>query len=290
MQRADTPAAPATILVAWDGSPAAAAALPLARAVARRLEASVEVVHVAPPGEAERAAQALQPLLAPEERLHARAASEPARAILEAAADPAVTLLALTTHGGPPGAERRLGRVAQAVLARVRRPVLLVPPEVAERAGEIALEHLLVPFDGSSGTAVALAPAMELAHRLGASVDLLYVAGPEVAVAEEPECLAAPRYVDQPHHEWPQWASEMLARVKAYLAPPPEGLQVRVYLARGDVVAEVLRFATERREDGIVLARRSRLEPGRARVLREVVARAPCPVLLVGSPAELTRR
>ena len=62
---------------------------------------------------------------------------------------------------------------------------------------------------------------------------------------------------------------------------PPE-VPVRVFLRRGSIGDEINRFAAERGYDAVVLVRRSRLEPGRAPVLRAVLDRAPCPVLLVG--------
>jgi nucleotide-binding universal stress UspA family protein len=144
------------------------------------------------------------------------------------------------------------------------------------------LRTLLLPLDGTASTAAALAPAFDLACRLGASIDLLHVAAPGGARSEEPGSLGAPRYVDQPHHEWPHWAGEVIDRLCAALAGRPAGVPIRTFLGRGEVGAEIARFAAEHHEDAIILVRRSRLEPGRARVLRTVLEAMPCPALLVG--------
>ena len=136
-------------------------------------------------------------------------AGDPAAGILRASADPLVTLVVLTTHGHIIEPGRSLGRVAEQVIAGTTRPILLIRPEVtpmAIRPGA-ALQRLLLPLDGTPTTAALLAPATALASRLGASVDLLYVADVGTPPPDEPGSIGAPQYVDQPQHEWPQWAT-----------------------------------------------------------------------------------
>ena len=278
------------MLVALDGSPAAATALPLARAVARVLHTSVEILHVA-------AADAPDPVLwgqfraalVPGEalRIHAHA-GDAASVILQVAAEPDVGLLILTTHGRLVEPGRALGSVAEAVIARTIRPVLLVRPEAPGDglAGAPVLRRLLLPLDGTPTTAGALRPATELALRLEAALDLLYVAGPASEQPEEPGSLRAPQYVDQPQHEWPEWAREVTDRLCRCLAACPPGVPVQVYLARGEIGEAIARFAAEHQADAIVLVRRSHLQVGRARVLRAVLDRTPCPVLLVSGSGD----
>jgi hypothetical protein len=52
-----------------------------------------------------------------------------------------------------------------------------------------------------------------------------------------------------------------------------------MFLSNGPIGNAITQFAAGHREDVIVLVRRSRLEPGRARVLREVLHQTSCPVL-----------
>lgn len=101
---------------------------------------------------------------------------------------------------------------------------------------------------------------------------------------DEPGSFGAPEYVDQPQHEWPHWAGEVRGRVRACCAGWPAAVPLRVYLARGEIGAEISRHAAAERYDAVALVRRSRFEAGRAAVLRAVLDRAPAPVILVGAP------
>jgi nucleotide-binding universal stress UspA family protein len=274
------------VLVALDGSPAAATALPIARTVAAQLGADVEALYVAPEEAPDPALwRRLRRPLEPHEVIQIRSrAGDPAAGILEVATLPGLALLVLTTHGRRVERGRALAHVAEAVAAGTDRPVLLVRPEAAGEveAGGWSLRKVLIPVDGTPTTAALLRPATELAGRLGLTIDLLYVAGPDQPAPDEPGSIVAPCYVDQAHHEWPHWAGEVIDRLCTGLAECPAGVPVRMFLTRGDVGEEIGRFAVERGEDLIVLARRSKLEPGRGHVLRYLLDSTPCPVLLVG--------
>jgi nucleotide-binding universal stress UspA family protein len=276
-----------TVLLALDGSPAGATALPLARVVADQLGAAVEILHVAgeerpDPDLWQRLHVELQPGEAVQVRSHA---GEPASAILQAARTPGVDLVVLTTHGRVIESGRSLGRVAQAVIAHSTAPVLLARPEAAGSAGcpRAPLRRLLLPLDGTPTTSTALRPAIDLAVRLGASIDLLYVASADEVSALDPGSIRVPRYVDQPHHEWPAWADRVISHLSVCLGGRPAGLSIQVFLVAGHIADEIARFAAEHNADAIVLVRRSHLEVGRGRVLRAVLDHTPCPVLLVGA-------
>jgi nucleotide-binding universal stress UspA family protein len=278
------------ILVALDGSPAAATALPTARALAAQLDATLEILHIA----SEEAPtddlwSRLHAGLIGSEAVQIRShAGEPAAVILEAVSDPAVILVVLTTHGRDVEPGRPLSHVAEAVAATADRPVVLVRPEAAT-ASDAAVgpfRRLLVPLDGTPTTAAALPPVTTLAARLGVEIDLLYVAGLDGPAPGEPGSMGAPRYVDQPQHEWAGWKSEVVQRFGTYLAQCPTDVHQQMYLAHGDVATEVIAFAIKHRCDGIALVRRSRLEAGRGLVLRAILDRTPCPVLLLGAPFE----
>lgn len=273
------------VLVALDGSPAATAALPVARTVAAQIGAAVAILHVAaiPLPESD-LRKRLGLNRSDTEALRLRSAlGDPVAEILRAAEAPDMALLVLTTHGRGSADDQQLGRVAEAIIAASVRPILCVNPErIGAAAGIPALRRLLLALDGSPATAMALRPATELASRLGASIDLLYVADRDQAPHDEPGSIGAPRYVDQPQHEWPHWADEVIDRLCRSCADCPPDVPVRMFLACGEIGAEIVRFAAEHHHDAIVLVRRSRLEPGRAQALRAVLAHAPCPVLVVG--------
>ncbi len=276
------------VLVALDGSPASATALPVAQVIADQLGAEVAILHIPTP-EISLAAlrQRLRRLTATPLPLRLEETPEPAEGILHALDDPRVILVVLTTHGRTIGRRRGLGHIAEAVIARTTRPVLLVRPEAVQKRPVTGFHHLLVPLDGTPTTALVLQPAAQLAQRLQASIDLLFVVSPDQPPPAEPGSIAAPRYIDQPQHEWPAWATEVIERLGCLCAGLPRDVPVRTFLMTGDIAAAILHFAIKHDIDAIVLARRSHLEPGRARVLRSVLASTPCPVFLVGDTVAL---
>lgn len=251
------------VLVPLDGSAAARSALPVAKGVARAIGGSVQVVYVTaiaiPPEEADRR------LHAPAEVVRT-AAGDPARAILAAAAPGA--WIVLTRHCGHPRPDTGLGSVAEAVLAEAIVPVVLVPPT----RGDVPWAPItaLLPLDGTPASAEAL----PYAERLGADLRLLHVARP--AHAPEPGVFTAPRYTDQPQHEWGAWREEFAVRAGC---PGPPACPARVDVAGGEPEAAVL--AAAREADLVVVAWHGSLARGRAPTLRALLCGAPCPVLVV---------
>jgi nucleotide-binding universal stress UspA family protein len=272
------------VLLAHDGSPAAAKAIPTAIGLADQLHDLVRVLHVIPAG-SDIDLRALQEMAALDnvEVLCCRGDIVPR--LLHEAKEPAVDVLVLTTHGRNVEPRGRLGHVTEGVIAATTVPVLVVQPETAPMVNEHLplFKRLLLPLDGTRATASLLRPAIEFAARLKASIDVLYVAS-EIGSGREHESgqMTAPEYIDQPQHEWPQWASEFLERFCVQCAGCPEDMPLELYLKHGDIAAQIVEFALEKEHDAIILARRSNLEPGRARVLRAVLRQTSCPVLLVG--------
>lgn len=272
------------VLVALDGSPAAATALPAARALARQLGAKVEALYVSSRPVAE---PALRRRLGLHEGVRgampiSACVGEPALCILRLTGEPGVDLVVLTTHGRSIQPGRALGSVASAVIAASTRPILLVRPEAAPRRAS-AFRRLLFPLDGTPTTAEALKEVMVLAGRLKASVDVLYV----IAAGGSPKeagSIGPPRYIDQAHHEWAQWADEITERLCRCCAESPVDVPIAVHVRQGEIGAEIAHFAAQHRHDAVVLVRRSRLEPGRAPTLKAVLQHTPCPIFLVGSP------
>ena len=274
-----------TVIVALDGSREAARAVPLARAVAAQLGASLAAVHVAAPGMDEGAARASAGLDAPgleDVTLRART-GDVAQAILDEIARPDVVLAVMTTvAAGDP--ERALGGIAMTVLTNTTRPVIVLRPECGCDPADTAtpLTHLLVPLDGTRETAWALRPAAPLALELGAALDVLYIATLGDGRPAQPDAVIGARYVDQSHHEWRTWSGEMQQRLLFECAGVSPSLEVSVFVQAGEPGREIVRFAQEHRDDAIVLVRQSKLEAGRAETLRHVLREASCPLLVVG--------
>ncbi len=281
-----------SVLVALDGSPAAMSAVPVARMLAGQLRARLDILHVIPPGGSQlHMSQWLKGL---GEILGVSAFSEidvhlhvgePAATILQLASEPDAVLIVLTTHGRQIEPGRILGHVAEAVVAGTIRPVVLVRPEATSAELPVNLiQRLLLPLDGSPTTATAVQQAIMLASFLGASVDVLYVADHPNSTRMEAGQMGLPAYFDQPQHEWAQWNTEIVDRLCRACAQFPPEMHTRVFLREGDIGEEIVRFAGEELYDGILLVRRSHLEPGHAQTLRTVLLNTPCLIIITGVP------
>lgn len=270
----------ATIIVALDGSEHALAALPVARTLADAEQATLQVLHIA------------ERLLPPGELLHklgltindirgsimGQTQGDPAEGIVHVARERQSLYIVLCTHTGVEEPIEELGRVARQVLLTASCPVLLVPP--AHGLRPLALRRVLLPYDGTPTTAAAIGPALELADKAGAEVTVLHVATVRMRQPAEPGTLAAPRYLDQPHHEWPAWGQELRQRV-CCLARAGQVHKLRLVLAAGEPVQEVVRYTHEHRIDLIVLAWNGTLEVKRAAVAKAVIREASCPILVL---------
>ncbi len=201
------------ILVPLDGTPESAVALPLARTVARATGGEIVLVQVVPstPGTAREAEGARAYL---ERIVHELAADGPpvttavpagdaATEILHEVSSRAVDLVVMATHGRVGLGRALLGSVAERVLARSPVPVFMLRPggHRVER-----LQRLLVPVDGTPGSALAISVARALALETKAELVLSQVVVPLPRFAEgvyidpdweEDTRLAAQRYVDQ---------------------------------------------------------------------------------------------
>jgi nucleotide-binding universal stress UspA family protein len=242
------------VLAAVDNSAAARAVLATAAAVADVMHAGVEAVHVRNDGDRTVTAAA-------------RAAGIPLRELEDPIPQSLVreverrdiSVLVVGARAVPV-ARHPAGHVALALITTLRRPLVVVPPEVRL---PLRLRRALVPLDGTKATAAALDEVVELV--CGSSVEVI------VLHVFDETCL--PRFADQPQYELDAWAREFLARYSR------AGLKLEV---RAGVPGEhVLQVAEAVDADLIVLGWAQDLSPGRARVVRAVLSRSRVPVLLV---------
>lgn len=265
-----------TILIPLDGSLRATAAWPVATALAKLVEATSHIIHVTtepltPEGLLHRIK------LSPEqisgsivEQLQGR----PAEVIVRQAKDRSSLFIVMCTSAETEPPCEGLGNVVCEVLQTASCPVVLVDP--ARHRGPWKLQRLLFPCDGSPTSKTAVGAAADMAHRARAELVVLHVAAIQ---AKEPGSLAAPRYVDQPQHEWPVWVTEFLARIRA-LGHPPEDVPIRLVVGAGDIGQTIIETGSRLESDLIVLACRGLLDPTRAEIVRTVLSRAPCPILI----------
>lgn len=274
------------ILVPLDGSPAALAALPAARAIARLTGAPIRVLHVAeqPLGSAELGERlGLLPsdlaglILEP-------ARGRPAETINRVAGDANCTLVILTPRGRSARREAAgLGSTARALLRDAARPLLFVLPHAPAQAWPTRpLRRLLLPLTGGPLTVCSARWVTQLAGLAHAELEVLVLAG--AGAPAEPSPLALPRYVDQPQQEWPAWFAEFAERFYKLLGERPS-TSFRVVAAAGQAAPAIVSAARRHDADLVALFH----QPTGAPVLAEaVLAEAPCPVLVLQAAGTTT--
>jgi nucleotide-binding universal stress UspA family protein len=268
-----------SILVPLDGTAPARAALPVARALGQILDASLHMLHVSVEPPLPLAALASRLGLAkaalPRWSIAARV-GVPATAIIDEAGATHARLIVMCTHASATRPKGILGRTALGVLRDAPCPVVLVPPGTEESAW--IPKQVLLPYDGSPAANAAVAPAGELARRADAELVVLQVGAAESTQPVVAGSLAMPRYVDQPHHEWPQWAGELLKRLACL---SENEVQPRLRVLGGEPSREIVRMAASDRNSLIVLAWKGAWSGGRAATLKAVLRDASCPVMVV---------
>lgn len=277
------------ILVPLDGKAASTTVLPAARRIADRTDGGIHILHVS-----------RAPV--PEHRLPSRlgldraelagagleqASGDAAAGIVRVARERNAWLVAMTATEEPSREARKIGGTAAAVLQTIGCDVLVVRSGMAEPVRSLRdVRRLLLPLDGSPSAAAAVAPAAELARRIGARLDLLHIATLRKRLPEERGTMIGPRYLDAPEHEWPVWAQEFLER----FGPPATGglskADVQLHVAHGEPGEEILRYAQARRIDLIAIAWHRTLAAGHAEIVKRLLQTAPCPLLFVRAEAK----
>jgi nucleotide-binding universal stress UspA family protein len=190
-----------SLLVPLDGSDAAEFALPMALSLARKFEASLQIVHVYAPvwgrhGRAESAHEVIDREMrargqayndAVIQRLQAAGGTSLSAVFLEGpivasainrqAAASEADLMVMTTQGRAPMARFWLGSVADALLRQAAIPILFVRAEDGQPDlnQEPLLQRVLIPLDGSELAEQILEPSVALAAAMQSEITLLRV-------------------------------------------------------------------------------------------------------------------
>jgi nucleotide-binding universal stress UspA family protein/ABC-type transporter Mla MlaB component len=284
------------ILFATDFSPSSVAALPYAEAIARHFGSKVYFAHVIPPEayslvlpkHRDTALQQAQGYVTqrmaalltrsnfqqiPHEVLEDRGEIWPTLSDMVDKHD--VDLIVIGTHGRRGIQKMLLGSVADEIFRRATRPVLTVGPEIPPQppAG-VRLRRLLCATDLSSASAPAIDYSSLLGQEYGAHLFLLHVA----QKVDEKPAQARSRL-----EEFSRAHIEELGR-----AGPKGGPEAEFLVESGSPVERILKVATEREIDLIVLGLRSssstRTQPLThlpGLTAYQVVSLARCPVLTV---------
>jgi nucleotide-binding universal stress UspA family protein len=190
---------------------------------------------------------------------------DPVERIVKASAEPGVGVVVVGARRHHAG-HRPCGHVASAVIARVRKPVLVVPPNA--RLPETGrFERVLLPLEGTNDSTDAVDGPLQTLAGAGARVTVVHVF----------HSANVPRFWDQAGHAYQSWATEFLAQWCEQ-----RGAELR--LRSGDVVAAILDVAADEAADLILLGWSQNMTGSRARVVSDIIGRSPIPVLLASVP------
>lgn len=246
----------AVILAALDKSSAALPVLKNAQRLGELTASETEAVYISGAGGIPETLE----LLATRAHvpLHSLA-GEVVDTLLDAASAPPVLALAIGARATP-GGRRPVGRIAQGILERARKPIVVVPPDAPQ---EGTIQRLLLPLEGTEASSRPVLQA--LCPLLVRDVELL--------VLHVFTDATLPRMLDRPHYDLELIGREFLA----IHCPPATHIELRP----GPVAARVAEVADERRSDLVVLSWAQDSSPGRANVVREVLGTSSLPVLLL---------
>lgn len=274
----------AHIVIPLDESPGSHLALPIARRLAQLYNATPHLLYVGRrTGDAKEILRALG--LAPEDISGAVLDARPGNfteAIIRMARELPNAVVVMSTEGESQSNES-FGQVAEAVLESSPARVVLAAPAHCDRKWKV--RRILLAHDGTSNSDSATAPAAELAQRASAEVIALHVAARKAASPQEPGSLSAPRYLDQPQHEWPAWTQEFMDRMLA-LGAPPSAVHFDLVVAGGQPGSEIAELAQRREVDLVVMAWNGKWNHTRHAATRAVIRACGCPVMLVCSEKE----
>jgi nucleotide-binding universal stress UspA family protein len=283
------------VLVPLDGSPEAATALPAAQALASSLGARISLVRVVrrPDVQFDMHADEIRDaagyldgvareLASSNLRVSTHVRSgEVSEAFLQEISARGADLVVMATRGQ--GGVRRavLGSVASEVISLSPVPVMLM------RAGGrmvCGINNVLVPIDGSPGSALALGAAIDLAHATGAHLTLVNVVAPIPVWTYD---AMAGFYYGQ--HIDPGWDTAALAGARRYTNGlvaqlRKRGAAVNGLAILGDVPRTIVETAQDVSADIVLMSTRGHTGPARAvlgSVADAVLRSAESPVLLI---------
>jgi nucleotide-binding universal stress UspA family protein len=250
-----------TVLAALDSSLAAKPVLEVAGRLAVLAGAHVVALHVrdGPDRTAELMATVAQVPLRVRRGVAAEVIADELRSV--------EVIVGVLGARGTSGGARPAGSTVLGVIGRCRRPVVVVPPETRGFAEARAL-RVVLPLEGERAGDEAALPRWLRTDE----VELLAIH--VFDLGNVPSCW------DGPQHAREAWTREFLAR-------HGPGGAVALALSGGDRAAEILRYAHAARGDLLVLDWAGELRGDHASVLKQVIARAALPVLLLSRPRGL---
>jgi nucleotide-binding universal stress UspA family protein len=292
------------VLVPLDGSRLAEASLPLAFRLAEACDATLVLLHVIEKGAPARihgerhltSSQEAEAYLTEVARqlavggrtvelhTHEVPVGDVAASVASHAEEHAVDLTILCTHGEGGIREALWGSIAQQVLQRSTRPVLLVRARADDRPSEFMPRTIMVPLDATAAAEAALGPAIVLARCLGSQLRLVMVVATSETVAGE-RLLAAtflPGTTRALLEVQDEQATAYLERLAASIRSA--GVPATAEVRRGDTVAQLATDTGEHADGLVVVATHGRAglqAIWSASVAARLLKRTRAPILLV---------
>jgi nucleotide-binding universal stress UspA family protein len=204
----------------------------------------------------------------------------PSEAITKVAAESGIDLIVIRSRRRPRAAAL-LGSTAEALSRTAPCPVLVIHPQerewVGETTGEISLRKVLVAYDFSDDSELALRRGLSLAKEYGAELHLLHVLAKPADDA--PEIAWLPSGMEGIY----QKAARRLQEAVAAESSPPECEAMKCSVRWGKPYREILSYAGDQQIDLICMGAHGAGHGMSAlfgsnvdRVLRQ----APCPVFV----------
>lgn len=249
-----------TVLAAIDDSAAARPVVAVAQRLAVLLEAGVELVHVREDGVALLATEIADDAHLPLRLRTGDVAATLARETLECDA----VALVIGTRGRVGGASPA-GHIALDLVQSLDRPIVVVPPDAADRP----LRRVLVAVEGD-GESYAL---REVFERIGDRPT------PDVVAIHVLEPHDLPMFADNPALEAQAFEREFINRVASSIVG--DASRVQLVTRVGLAPAALREAAQELDADLVVMAWHRNLARGHGRLVREMLAEASVPVVLL---------
>jgi nucleotide-binding universal stress UspA family protein len=185
-----------------------------------------------------------------------------AEAVLAAAAEASVDLIAISTHGRSGISRWLFGSVATRILEHAGVPLLVLRPKEGEDRGSPGpvVKKILVPLDGSEVAKSVLPVVEEFAKTMGASLVLYHSVAPLSAYPGFESAGAAA--LGEAVEEMQRQAREILARASEEVKS--RGVEATTVVSLGTAVDGVLSAADELDVDLIAIATHGRSGLGRA--------------------------
>jgi nucleotide-binding universal stress UspA family protein len=261
------------ILVPIDGSLLSEAALPAAAYLAEKLGARVtlmhvveknapDVVHGQPHLKTAQEAERYLRLIA--ERfflkgipvdchVHSDGVDDVAQSLVAHADELEHDLVIMCSHGHGAALHLFLGSIAQSVIARGTRPVLITHPDAEGKPPAFNCRHILVPMDDDPEHAQALPVSKDLARVCGATLHLTAVI-PDLATLSGEKAVASrllPGTTSRLLELTTQDAEKYFGALEKSLCQ--EGFEASAHVLRGDPASVIVEAAERAKIDLVIL-------------------------------------